>query len=522
LYYDAQYVQSLDVYPGGTWESISMTQEACIEYPDSLCNAGGSWDPSEDDVESLQRISHPSTYVDDAYGINIPTGRRIQLGLTINKRTVWNASLASSSSGNITYPSGVVGGVVLGHLSLGAEDPSQFFTLSDKDATAGGIEAWTFPGKLYNDSETPSYSYGLHIGSAAFQYPGSLVFGGYNKGRLIGPVTSFEDPYAVDLIDIGVGVEFGASPFNFTETANLLSESQKVAPNPLSPYLSLPGETCKTIADLLPVRFDDSLKYYVWNTEDAQFAKVVSSPAYLSFTFPPAPGDVDNVVIKVPFTLLNLTLGPPIVDTPIQYFPCVRYDKTPVLGRAFLQAAFLGRNWNTKTSWLAQAPGPGDTKTGLGNQNTDIPDRATSIEAFTGSSLFNQSWRDHWSIIESSLKPGGETSDPPTPPPSKNPTGLSAGAKAGIGTGAGIGAIALLACLLFLWKKRSKDRAADLNGTAGSHIQLYNSTGKNYYASGNEQDEWVSNRVAVEIPDAAFNTLIAPVEVPDTSQSNMR
>ncbi|KAF2708821.1 hypothetical protein K504DRAFT_289752 [Pleomassaria siparia CBS 279.74] len=224
------------------------------------------------------------------------------------QKSVWNASLANAEKGNVTYPNGVVGGVTLGSLALGAEDLSQFFSTSNSK-TDEGFTAALFSGKLYKDGEIPSYSYGLHIGSAAFDYPGSLVFGGYNKGRVIAPVTSFADWNAVDLVDIGIGTEDGDSPFNFTTKDKLLSGGQvKVNPNPLSPYLPFPRKTCDNLAGVLPISFDSSTRYYLWNTDDPAYEKIVSSPAYLSFTFPPAPGGSDNVVIKVPFALLNLTL----------------------------------------------------------------------------------------------------------------------------------------------------------------------------------------------------------------------
>lgn len=62
----------------------------------------------------------------------------------------------------------------------------------------------------------PFYSYDLHIGSAVLDHPGSLVFGGYNKARVIGPIALFDNSTAVELLDIGIRIEFGDSPFEFS------------------------------------------------------------------------------------------------------------------------------------------------------------------------------------------------------------------------------------------------------------------------------------------------------------------
>jgi hypothetical protein len=123
---------------------------------------------------------------------------------------------------------------------------------------------------LYKDGTISSYSYLLHIRSASFDYPGSLVFGGYNKGRVIGPPTSFRDPDKVSLLDIRIGVEYGESPFEVDSIQNLLVAdtgetgiAQEVQIDPRSPYLSLPDNTCKSLAKVLPIAYDATTRYYL-------------------------------------------------------------------------------------------------------------------------------------------------------------------------------------------------------------------------------------------------------------------
>ncbi|KAL9105937.1 MAG: hypothetical protein Q9227_008961 [Pyrenula ochraceoflavens] len=452
-YADPSKQSQIDMYPGGSFSSIVITQEACSSFSKfGECGTGGTWEPPEnDDIAFAPTNDSPDTGIYEDLTI-------YRNALTNQKTTVFNCSISTVQSGNITNPDGSSRGVELGNFALGAEQQTQVFSLSD-DGSVPPIEAWTFSGRLFNQSQIPSYSYAMHIGSVPYNYPGSLVFGGYDKGRMLGQATSFDG--SVVLTDISIGVETGSSPFQFSSKDQLLitNTSQpgsiNVNPDPLSPYMYLPKQTCDALAQTLPVTFDQKSKYYLWNTNDPNFKKVVSSPAWLGFTFPPAPGQTDEVLIKVPFGLLNLTLSPPIVSNPVQYFPCMPVTPTSgtyTLGRAFLQSAFLGRNWNRKTTWLAQAPGPGVAMQGMGVQYTDIENDDTEVTGFTGNDLFKQSWSNHWTPIKSTTANDNSTSS------SDGSSGLSTGAKAGIGIGAAAGAIIVLLGAALLYRRQRQTR----------------------------------------------------------------
>ena len=84
-------------------------------------------------------------------------------------------------------------------------------------------------------------------------------------------------------------------------------------------YLYLPSSTCAAIAKNLPVTYDAGKALYIWNTPDPQYARIVTSPTYLSFVFR---GSIGTLTIKAPFHLPNLTLEEPLMSIHTPYFPC--------------------------------------------------------------------------------------------------------------------------------------------------------------------------------------------------------
>jgi hypothetical protein len=204
--------------------------------------------------------------------------------------------------------------------------------------------------------------------------------------------------------------------------------------DPRGSYLSLPAETCDAIAQYLPVTFDAKSGFYLWSTQDPAYNDIVKSPAYLSFSFPPAI-DSGNLVIKVP------------------YFPCVPFAPSQggacKLGIVFLQAAFLGRDWNRRYTWLAQAPGPTTSSNVLSLDPSSGCSDPVAV-AGTDEDQLPASWMPYWNItalaVKNTLSVGNETTSSNSTTTSRlNPqSGLSIGVKAGIGAAVVIAAIASL------------------------------------------------------------------------------
>ena len=468
---------SLTVYPGGAWESVFLTSMICNGTTSGcLPKKAGLYDNSKSatanyDVELVPSLGEWGS--DAAMNITGADDTSIILDmLTFQSKAsnyhIPNFVFAAANTSNTMLPNNNSYMTEVGLLALGAPNLAQEFS----EQNASNIQGNLLTGWLKQNGSIPSSSWGLHIGSVMQGQEGSLTLGGYDQSRTLGTVGSFDlgggtgaNPI-VSLIDISIGVQTGGSPFKSASIEGLFqfgkNTSASVTLNPALPYMFLPQETCDAITQNLPVTYQSSSGLYTWNTDDPQYLRIVSSPAYIQFTFQQSASI--NMSIKVPFPLLNLTLDTPILNNPTPYFPCKPYytpDGNYFLGRAFLQAAFLGANWEQGKFFLAQAPGPNSGPSQItAIESTDITIASNTIDTYT------DSWSQKWTVLP--LPPG--TSNPnsnstgtdvpnTTTNTSTGSSGLSTGAKAGIGIGIAAVVLILLAVLATCLFKRRRRRS---------------------------------------------------------------
>ena len=462
----------IDLYPGGRLPSIILSTE--------ICTTPGLQSPCPNQLDGLYNCSDSTTAFCDVIHyranngdpgpIDFQTGGSISSYGTIQSVldkmvftspnggviVVPNVSISLVDTGYIEYPDGSRFLPEVGTLSLGAPTFNQSWTAV---SGPGLINASLIPSNLLAQGKTASYSVGLHVGSALYpNLKGSLIFGGYDQTRVLGQVGSYQVPGSgilqVDVLDIGIGVAIGDSPFNFTSKSGLLAQGNSTIQASISvrieggaPYMSLPRSSCDAIASFLPVTFSERYRLYLWNTNDNSYHQIVTSPAYLSFTFR------SGTIVRVPFALLNLNLTAPLVDQPTPYFPCQPFDSDLyVLGRAFLQAAFLGVNWETGigTWWLAQAPGPNTSSTPV---ITSIDLDAQTISPSTN--IWEDTWSGIWTPLDKTINSTNTTSSPQSTTSSKR-SNLSAGDKAGIGIGAAIAAVLVIIAGIMVFRCTSR------------------------------------------------------------------
>lgn len=469
--------QTVALYPGGRWSSTILLS--------TICDNQTSWSSLTkcyaDDAGVFNRNKSTSAGDDAANSAGWKAWTDASLSGWANQSVfydsfdiglgskVLNVSLTGLSDAYQTYPNGRNYPIEVGILSMGAPSLTHIW----------GYTMMFIGSYMYTTASrrTPSYSYGIHIGSAKLGIPGSAWLGGYDKNRIMGETSAQPfTPYTtnpggnlvIGLQDIGLGVATGGSPWSYSQKSGLLSGSNSSLTAPVTvqldftlPYLYLPPSTCDNIASTLPVTFNPDLGLYLWNTDDENYHKIVTSPAYLSFLFQKDSTNNKNITIKVPFALLNLTLQAPLVSEETPYFPCYPSNNVYSLGRAFLQAAFVAEDFGTGdgygTWFMAQAPGPG---------LVDVPDQtiiqASSSSIPTTGNSWEVSWDSHWTALPSSNTTSNGTNSMTAVPDASNSgsSGLSQGATIGIGVGCGVGAAVLICGLVwfFVIRRRRNQR----------------------------------------------------------------
>ncbi|KAG7293131.1 hypothetical protein NEMBOFW57_003177 [Staphylotrichum longicolle] len=480
----------ISLFPGRMWHTFVTTSDYCA-FNNSVPHCGSGTYLKDSAVAGSSTTSPAGAarrieYKPPTQQLNAGVEARGSANLYLDKidmqfssGLVQNHSVAliESQSQMLAYPGGTLYPVFTGCLNVGAPDPQQIFTGGGGKA---GVNASMIPWALKEAGTIPSSSFGLHYGSASpsAKVSGSLVFGGYDRNRVVGDVLSLDGDLwsSVTLQNITLRVIKGNSPFpslSDGSTPNLLIQGNSSMPtaglpvllDPCSPYLTLPRSTCDAIASHLPVTYNASLGLYLWNTTSPLYSRVVTSPSTLALTFMGA-SNTESLTIHVPFTHLNLTLSPPFVTgAPVPYFPCFTGGVGAyVLGRAFFQDAFLGANWETKRMWLAQAPGP-NIPAGV-----DVAAVQSSEDGAIGAgkNQWEASWDGVWKALGdeetgdgSNNSTAGRTGDGSSgtsvggAAEGGGSSGLSTGAVAGIGVGAAVGGMILIAAVgWFLWRRR--------------------------------------------------------------------
>jgi LPXTG-motif cell wall-anchored protein len=461
----------VDLYPGSLWETVVLGQTFCDGTTGGAC-------PAKNNLYSTKTSFSMNKAFDrynEAFSNNVnqgetlvakrlfemfwmvePTGSGVEVRYT-------NVTMKVAKSGNTKFPGGLEIKPTLGYFSLGAPDENQIFTVDNEPDFVGKIVL----NAMFKDDRIPSRSWGMHIGSATLNQKLSLVFGGYDSSRLVSDAFAYDSKgkLQVKLMDVAMGVAEGKPPIDDLKLGGKLGSNGNfnLMIDPQVPYMYLPSAVCQSMVQGLPVNYDDELGLYIWDAKDSSYETIVNSPLYLDFQFE-AMGTSNNS-IKLPMKLFDLMLESPIKAQNTPYFPCRHtVDKSKyTLGRAFLQGAFIGMNWDEGKFWMGQAPGPSSGSSVI----TTIQKSDTTISKAEFS--WKSSWASTWKATKdtSSIEPDENALPSSTPAPSDSSlvtntpvpvSGLSTGAMAGIGVGATLGALLMLSGALYFVRRRREKR----------------------------------------------------------------
>ncbi|KAI1817800.1 acid protease [Poronia punctata] len=273
-----------------------------------------------------------------------------------------------------------------------------FFGLGITPGNFGGVVAQGPLASLVEQSGViPSHSYGFTPGAyyaGPRGVPMSLTLGGYDENRFEPHDIKFSlnsttrQPQALIRAITATVADFEQAPGNWSASSIELSsfnESVTALIDSSTPYLWLPEELCDRFADALDLKWNETFELYLFPDLD-NLQRYKSAPD-LSFTFTLSSADNQNNLgtpLDMP-GIVNITVSAnafiqsiqypfqgqvPYGSGAIPYFPLKRTENgsRPIIGRSFLQEAYIITNYETSKFSLHKARFP------------DNPLRNTSIQ----------------------------------------------------------------------------------------------------------------------------------------------
>jgi hypothetical protein len=119
--------------------------------------------------------------------------------------------------------------------------------------------------------------------------------------------------------------------------------------------LWLPKVICDTLSEALDLTYDPTTELYLVN--DTARSKLLDLAPDFTFTLAANATSSDTVNIVLPYAAFDLEVSQPFYNTSRRYFPMRRAadEKLYVLGRTFLQEAYLIVDWERGNFSLSQA-----------------------------------------------------------------------------------------------------------------------------------------------------------------------
>ncbi|PPJ56836.1 hypothetical protein CBER1_10158 [Cercospora berteroae] len=261
-----------------------------------------------------------------------------------------NVSLGALNASSLSNQ--IVGGISsynfwLGIIGLGAQ-PARFSNLPDTAATVLG--------SAKQQNLSASVSYGFSAGAAYRNAPGSIIMGGYDRA-------------AFEPSNLNFPLAFAGSRSLTARLKNLVISNtlQGTISPPFEPgglnmsidstvaQIWLPGSICDTLSAALGLQYDNSTELYFVNSTAHQ--SLLDQAPEFTFTLAAAGSPNTTTSIVLPYAAFDQQIGQPWSTEDTTYFPIRRAanESQLVLGRTFLQEAYLVVDWERQNFTLGQS-----------------------------------------------------------------------------------------------------------------------------------------------------------------------
>ncbi|KAF2172120.1 hypothetical protein M409DRAFT_62920 [Zasmidium cellare ATCC 36951] len=236
----------------------------------------------------------------------------------------------------------------LGSLGLGIS-AANFSTSSDSNPS--------LLSSLKDSLRIPSLSFGYTAGAYyANEAVGSLVLGGYDASRFTASNVSFSLEGTHNLsLQVAMSSMLGMNTFSGTRALLESTDPTIFTIDSSVADLWLPQASCDLFADAFGLIYDSTTDLYLIN--DTSHSQLTTQDPSVTFTISDTTNTTSTLNVVMPYSAFDLNASIPLYNTSTRYFP-IRASANAfqyVLGRAFLQEAYIFVDWETKSFTVGQA-----------------------------------------------------------------------------------------------------------------------------------------------------------------------
>jgi hypothetical protein len=223
---------------------------------------------------------------------------------------------------------------------------------------------------LKEQNVTPSAAFGLDVGASyrrwalrianelchltvvADNAPGSLIIGGYDRGASEDAGISVSNIASLALTVNARSIVLSNTLQGTVSVTHDLLSLPMVLDSTVS-QLWLPRVVCDELETSLGLIYDLSTELYAVN--DTAHSKLVELAPTFAFTLAADSTSNETTTVVLPYAAFDLQAGLPVYNATTNYFPIRRASKKSVLGRAFLQEAYLVVDWERSNFTISPA-----------------------------------------------------------------------------------------------------------------------------------------------------------------------